>query len=528
MKNIKDLQIFNNNTKFFIQWQRSDEYLYYLLEESLEGSIVGQSCQYQIWPLSKDNIPIPSSYNNDYQSEFYDANTESIKKLLASVNSDLIIALMPYGNLETYNELIALKGRIGNVISTASLSEIALKNPRFAIDLQCEIENKVIFNQMLKDAWCDNATEISPFEYNQNYMYRCKQFKVQIWRPLFIMRTDQITAGWSWLRCIRSQSDLDCAVSDWLQSKWSYVIVRWVWDASENNEYIPTYSANWRFVCVPDPQDATKPIIYSWKLTKKPTWFTVDLLSPEKSGTYQLPPFSAVGDDLNPSWEDCYYESYITTIDKYVSYLYRYIYQKTGQYLPLQWGLDFVVDKKNKKLIATEVNLRKQGPDYFLQFLDETQMPLDKFWLLYKLTQRDEVKDLLANVGSLRYDIDTVPNRKLWYIKLRPIAWRRWTDLVDDRERVNNLEGIYKKWEKWWFQITGSEGYTQIQRYLYEEDGTYVYFTPPKISNTKEWFAYKQESYILGSGSWFDADTPNLTDEGYQIMEEFYNIVIRK
>ena len=59
---------------------------------------------------------------------------------------------MPYGNLETYNELIALKGRIGNVISTASLSEIALKNPRFAIDLQCEIENKVIFNQMLKDA----------------------------------------------------------------------------------------------------------------------------------------------------------------------------------------------------------------------------------------------------------------------------------------------------------------------------------------------------------------------------------------
>jgi hypothetical protein len=86
---------------------------------------------------------------------------------------------MPYGNLKTYEELIAIKKDLVNLISTASLSEIGLENPNEAINLQCYIENKAIFNQMLKSSGCDNRTEMIDIDFTKSYEYWCNRFNVK-------------------------------------------------------------------------------------------------------------------------------------------------------------------------------------------------------------------------------------------------------------------------------------------------------------------------------------------------------------
>ncbi len=503
-----------------IQWQRSDEYSVYLPEllKKIPDQIVKVlvSTQWEIWP-QKVSIPIPEAYNKSYEAEFMVASKKDIVCLLQDTlqthPDSKILVLAPYTNQQLYELLQQFSDN--SILCTAPFSQVWLKNPQQAVELQKVYESKENFRASM-EAWLKEYTLPNQIlQDSDTYVDLCKKFWYSDWRPIFLTQVDELTAWWWGISVIYSQRELEDYKN---KNLWKKILVSpGVWSKNENDEFMPTYSANGRFVCFPDPKDESLPIIKVGELTKKATWFASMAFEKCNTEKYAFPPFSAIGDQYNVQRNNEYEEQYAKIITEYVTYLYEMIFQETGQYLPIMWGLDFVIDENNKKLIATEINLRKQWPDYFLPFFSDT--PIDKLRFDYVLKQGDkeEIKQLFD-----AYSLS--PTNFWWYLKLRPPVWIKWLELLEkkDTNTIAWYEWFWKQnsweWEmKYWI-----EKYPHAKELIQE---WFVYFVPPKVLTTQEWTKYVQWSYIVWSEQWFDPKKPTLTENWFAILASFSSII---
>lgn len=514
----------NSNDKKYvilIQGQRSDEFLPYLitLQNKSKDSIIEiiTTTQWQINAQWK-KINIPQDYNKSYESEFIYANKTDIQKSLREIlllnPMVTIFVVVPYTNKQLY-EVLQPYILTNEIICTAPLATIWLKNPQQALELQQMFESKELFRTMMEECWLQDYVLPNKKLWDlDTYEWLCKLLSCEIWRPIFLTQSDEITAWWSGISSISSQQEF---LEYKNQNEWKNILVSpAVWASTNKNEYIPTYSANWRFVCFPNPNDQSEPKIIIWDLTKKPTWYASRAFEPLNTAKYNFPNFSAIWDQYNAQWSDIYMDQYQKILFKYVAFLYQKIYDETWLYLPIMWWLDFVIDEVNKKLVATELNLRKQWPDYFLPFFSD--YPVDKLWFEYIIAKDDEERKKLLKNFQLS------PATSWWYLKLRAPAWKEWLNILQnkDPQNIDKLEWfwLFENWslcQEFW-----CNEYINAKNLL---EQWYIYFVPPKMLSTQEWWKYIQWSYIVWCGDWFDTQKPTLTSKWFTCLEAFMEIV---